>query len=296
MQRYIKKVKIQNIYRKKFFMKILDPRTIARDIAKAYNLPTVPKPEVIHRFAKLKGFGFKRAGGLRGYSENIKTAIAQDPDGFKRCYQSNPDYDANKYIEPDRKPRFYESRIRDIVREAVDELELYHGTPHEFDEFDLAYLSTGFGQQSHGYGVYLTTSNETAKAYSQGKNIYTVEVPDGKYLNYDRIGRTEAMTIARKFFKYYTTEDEYGKEAYAGNENDFWERECRYIGECTDGGNVYGSIKSFTGSDKSTSEFLYSIGYKGMFLRCTNTNTGEKFKNYVIFNPKEIKIISKTKI
>lgn len=296
MQRYIKKVKIQNIYRKKFFMKILDPRTIARDIAKAYNLPTVPKPEVIHRFAKLKGFGFKRAGGLRGYAENIKTAIAQDPDGFKRCYQSNPDYDANKYIEPDRTPRFYENRIRDIVREAVDELELYHGTPHEFDEFDLAYLSTGFGQQSHGYGVYLTTSNETAKAYSQGKNIYTVEVPDGKYLNYDRIGKSEAMIIARKFFKYYTTEDEYGKGAYAGHENDFWEYECRYIGECTDGGSVYGTLNSLIGSEKSTSEFLYSIGYKGMFLKCTNTNTGENFKNYVIFNPKEIKIISKAKI
>ena len=102
-------------------MKILDPRTIARDIAKAYNLPTVPKPEVIHRFAKLKGFGFKRAGGLRGYAENIKTAIAQDPDGFKRCYQSNPDYDANKYIEPDRTPRFNESRVIEIIKEEIEE-------------------------------------------------------------------------------------------------------------------------------------------------------------------------------
>jgi len=112
--------------------KILDPRTIARDIAKAYNLPKPPSPVVIHRFAKAKGFGFKRAGGLRGYAENIKTAIAQDPDTFKRCYLSNPDYNADKFIEPDRNPRFYvpESKFSKIIREEIDELELFHGSPN----------------------------------------------------------------------------------------------------------------------------------------------------------------------
>lgn len=186
--------------------------------------------------------------------------------------------------------------VRKSIRESIDELELFHGSPHDFQEFDLAYLSTGFGQQSHGYGVYLTTSTETAKAYSQGKNIYTVEIPDGRYLNYDRIGRSEAMTIARKFYKYYMTEDEYGKEAYAGYEKEFWNEECKYISECDDGGCIYGTLNSFIGSEKSTSEFLYKIGYKGMFLKCTNTSTGEKFRNYVIFNPKDIRIINKARI
>ena len=275
--------------------RILDTKTIARDIAKAYNLPKPLPPVVIHRFAKAKGFGFKRAGGLRGYAENIKTAIAQDPDTFKRCYLSNPDYNADKFIEPDRNPRFYvpESKFSKIIREAIDELELFHGSPHNFNEFDLAYLSTGFGQQSHGYGVYLTTSVETARAYCQGKNIYTVEVPDGKYLNYDKIRKSEAMTIAKKFFKYYMTENEYGREAYKGHENDFWEYECKYIGDCYDGGCVYGTLKSFLGNEKDTSEFLYRIGYTGLFLKCENTNTGETFKNYVIFNAKDIKILKK---
>ncbi len=31
------------------------------------------------------------------------------------------------------------------------------------------------------------------------------------------------MSIARKFFKYYTTEDEYGKDAYKGCEQEFWD-------------------------------------------------------------------------
>ena len=275
--------------------KILDVKTIARDIAKVYNLPKPPPPVVIHRFAKAKGFGFKRVGGLMGYAENIKTEITQDPDTFKRCYLSNPDYNADKFIEPDRNPRFYvpESKFSKVMREAIDELELFHGSPHNFNEFDLAYLSTGFGQQSHGYGVYLTTSVETARAYCQGKNIYTVEVPDGKYLNYDKIRKSEAMTIAKKFFKYYMTENEYGREAYKGHENDFWEYECKYIGDCYDGGCVYGTLNSFLGNEKDTSEFLYRIGYTGLFLKCENTNTGEIFKNYVIFNAKDIKILKK---
>ena len=46
--------------------------------------------------------------------------------------------------------------IRNILHEAVDELNLYHGTHADFDKFDVAYLSTGWGQQAHGYGFYLT--------------------------------------------------------------------------------------------------------------------------------------------
>ena len=276
-------------------MRILDPRTIARDIAKAYNLPTVPKPEVIHRFAKLKGFGFKRVGGKRGYAENIKTAIAQDPEGFKRCYLSNPDYDANKFIEPaGRKDYTWESKIRQYVMEAIDELELFHGSPHDFDEFDFAYMSSGWGQQAYGYGAYLTTSYECAKEYSQGGMVYTVEIPDKGYLNLDKISPALAMKIARIFFNYYTKEHEYGSEAYAGYEREFWNEECKYIGDSTDGNTLYGTISSFLGSDKETSEFLHDkLGYKGLVWVHTNTETGKKFKNYVIFNPKDIKIIKK---
>ena len=276
-------------------MRILDPRTIARDIAKAYNLPTVPKPEVIHRFAKLKGFGFKRVGGKRGYAENIKTAIAQDPEGFKRCYLSNPDYDANKFIEPaGRKDYTWESKIRQYVMEAIDELELFHGSPHDFDEFDFAYMSSGWGQQAYGYGAYLTTSYECAKEYSQGGMVYTVEIPDKGYLNLDKISSALAMKIARIFFNYYTKEHEYGSEAYAGYEREFWNEECKYIGDSTDGNTLYGTISSLLGSDKETSEFLHDkLGYKGLVWVHTNTETGKKFKNYVVFNPKDIKIIKK---
>lgn len=284
-------------------MKILDPRTIARDIAKAYDLPTVPPPAAIHKFAKLKGYGFKRVGGKRGYVDSLKTEIARDFTLFKKCCAPEvkhpvmrPDYNPDSFIEPaGRKDYEWESRISRYIMEAIDELELFHGSPHDFNEFDFAYMSSGFGKQMFGYGAYLTTSYECAKEiYSQGKNVYTVEIPDKGYLSNEKITPAYAMKVARIFFNYYTKEHEFGREAHVGNEDEFWENECKYIGQCRDGKHLYGTISSILGSDKDTSEFLYDkIGLKGLVWVETNGSTGEKFKNYVMFNPKDIKIIKK---
>lgn len=262
--------------------------------------------ETIRYMAKKMGYPLIHAGGKIGYYNSIVMAIMQhirETVEYEKWVQRKKAQSAPKVaktkssnVNVDYSWEKDESVVRRAIIESLEELDLYHGTPHEFDEFDLAYLSSGFGQQSHGYGVYLTTSTVTARAYSQGKNIYTVEVPDGKYLNYDKIGKSEAMTIARKFFKYYMTEHEYGREAYKGHEKDFWEYECKYLGECYDGGCIYGTLGSLLGSDKDASEFLYRIGYKGLYLKCTNTETKEKFRNYVIFNPKDIKIVRKEKV
>lgn len=183
-----------------------------------------------------------------------------------------------------------ESIIRKIIRETIKEMDIYHGTAANFDKFDLAYLGSGWGQQAYGYGFYLSDSPEVAKDYAQGGYIYTVRVPDGRYLSYDSISRAEVKRIARDFYKHYTEEDEYGREAYAGHEEEFWEAECKYILDACDGGDVYGDIAHLTGSDKEASKFLYREGYKGIKW------VDKKNTNYVIFNPKDLKIIKKDKL
>lgn len=189
---------------------------------------------------------------------------------------------------------WYESVIRKAILESLDELELYHGSTADFDEFNLAFLGSGWGQQAYGYGVYLSNNRDAARAYAKGGKVYTVEVPNGKYLSYEGIPPKEAMRIAKLFFKYYTTEDEYGKEAYPGEAaNEFWEMECKYIAECSDGGSVYGTVASLIGSDKEASEFFSRIGYVGIEWIATNGATGAEFANYVIFDPKSIKILRK---
>ena len=62
--------------------------------------------------------------------------------------------------------RINENKLRRIIRntinEIVDELNLYHGTRANFDKFDTAYLSTGWGQQAYGYGFYLIDNFDAA--------------------------------------------------------------------------------------------------------------------------------------
>lgn len=178
--------------------------------------------------------------------------------------------------------------------ESVDEKTLYHGTNNNFDQFKEEFYLSGVGKMDFGYGVYLTSSINTAKAYGPGGTIMVVDVPDGKYLNGDKVTKAEAMSIARKFYKYYLSTD-YGKSAYQGFEREFWDQECSCIGKCGDGNYVYGSISSFLGSDQEASQWLRSIGYIGLTYNCENRETGERFTNYVIFNPSDIKIIEKRK-
>jgi hypothetical protein len=41
----------------------------------------------------------------------------------------------------------------------------YHGSPHEFDEFDTAKIGAGEGAQSYGHGLYFAESEPVAKGY-----------------------------------------------------------------------------------------------------------------------------------
>jgi len=186
--------------------------------------------------------------------------------------------------------------IRNILHEAVDELNLYHGTHADFDKFDVAYLSTGWGQQAHGYGFYLTDCYEAAKYYSCGGKVMEVKVPDGKYLSDKRISPREKQVIARTFFKYYTEELDYGKEAYpdAQARNDFWQYEVSCILNCDDGAYVYGAVASLLGSNEDASNFLHDkLGYVGITIHTKHGETGEPITTYVIFNPNDIEILNK---
>ena len=41
----------------------------------------------------------------------------------------------------------------------------YHGSPHDFDRFDMSKIGTGEGAQAYGHGLYFAEAEGTAKAY-----------------------------------------------------------------------------------------------------------------------------------
>jgi hypothetical protein len=72
---------------------------------------------------------------------------------------------------------------------VMQELDVYHGTPHKFPateanplgEFDASKIGTGEGAQAYGHGVYLAESPDIAKHYQTqlGKFYDQMQTPEG---------------------------------------------------------------------------------------------------------------------
>lgn len=59
----------------------------------------------------------------------------------------------------------------------------YHGTPHNFEKFDLGAIGTGEGNQAHGWGLYFTADKKIADGYRNrlSENNINITIGDKKY-------------------------------------------------------------------------------------------------------------------
>ena len=55
----------------------------------------------------------------------------------------------------------------------------WHGSPHDFDEFDLGAIGSGEGNQAHGWGLYFAKNKEVAQAYKDVLGVDSVEITSG---------------------------------------------------------------------------------------------------------------------
>jgi predicted GNAT family N-acyltransferase len=86
------------------------------------------------------------------------------------------------------------------------EIDVYHGSPHRFEEFDASKIGTGEGAQAYGHGIYLAESPDVARDY-QVRLSYDPEKMKigGKQINavYDQIQDSAArMPPARAAGEY----------------------------------------------------------------------------------------------
>lgn len=58
-----------------------------------------------------------------------------------------------------------ERNVAQDAVQAVSPIVAYHGSPHQFDQFDLSKIGTGEGAQAYGHGLYLAENENTAQAY-----------------------------------------------------------------------------------------------------------------------------------
>jgi len=58
---------------------------------------------------------------------------------------------------------------------AAKGIRAYHGSPHDFDRFDMSKIGTGEGAQAYGHGLYFAESEGVAKAYRDSLSGDNVE-------------------------------------------------------------------------------------------------------------------------
>ena len=55
--------------------------------------------------------------------------------------------------------------VRFLRTPVMQEIDVYHGSPHRFEEFDASKIGTGEGAQAYGHGIYLAESPDVARTY-----------------------------------------------------------------------------------------------------------------------------------
>jgi hypothetical protein len=111
------------------------------------------------------------------------------------------------------------ARTGELLEEAAkqdpriaESIAAYHGSPHDFDRFDLSKIGTGEGAQAFGHGLYFAENKDVAKGYRdalsgslfvKGKNDALDRAYDMLGLHYDQSPETiiakakEALPSAR---------------------------------------------------------------------------------------------------
>lgn len=182
----------------------------------------------------------------------------------------------------------------------------YHGSGANFDKFNTSeYGWSGEGYMAFGYGTYVTDSESIAKDYAsaQGKrepgkrNFYTVEIPDGNYLKWEK--KVGVRTIK----KVATELENLGIKNISFIRKDFrdWPlaTQLNYIihnesmTNKGSGKDLYITVGTILHSpaDKETSKFFKDIGFSGIeYPAGSFSDERQNAVNYVIFDDEDIKI------
>jgi hypothetical protein len=78
---------------------------------------------------------------------------------------------------------------------GVGMIKAYHGSPHQFDAFDMSKIGTGEGAQAYGHGMYLAENEGVARGYRDALTPKFVPNPERKALENEF---SFADTVSRK--------------------------------------------------------------------------------------------------
>lgn len=190
---------------------------------------------------------------------------------------------------------------------------LYHGSKNDFNEFEIPKFHENGG--TLGYGIYLTDSIERAKSYADDSGyLYTVELNDeltnSKPLSAKEVTLTvnQVAQIIEKVAQKQIDEEEYPyilsdweeptseTTMDAGNKA-IVKRIAQNIVDDTDDLNIINGISNQLGGNDSGAQMLNPVlNEMNIHYAVLDVDYYDKSKEYVVFNPDDIKISNKQDI
>lgn len=183
----------------------------------------------------------------------------------------------------------------------------FHGSPHNFDRFDISKIGTGEGAQAYGHGLYFAESEKVAREYrdklSAGSHsraidelfgndtsgypgrLYEVNInakPE-QFLDWDKSLQEQSGYINDKL-KQVFDQSISGREAYQSLIRD----------RPNSGGGLTGAGIKLGATPEAASGRFNATGIPGIrYLDQDSRAAGKGTNNYVIFNDKIIDILKK---
>lgn len=201
---------------------------------------------------------------------------------------------------------------KEPIQESNDtpNLNLYHGSKNNFNEFEIPKYHTNGG--TLGFGTYLTDSIKRANSYADTNGyLYTVELTDeltqSQPLNATKVTLTlnQVAEIIEKIAEKQIEDEEYPyilsdweeptseTTIDAGNKA-IINRIAQSIIDDTDDLNIINGINNQLGGNNSGADTLVPIlNDVGIHYAVLDVEYYDNSKEYVVFNPKDLKIVDK---
>lgn len=121
-------------------------------------------------------------------------------------------------------------------------------------------------------------------------NLYTVEIPDGGYIQWDKVVRKQTTDkVKRELLKEIFSNP---NSAYYSYDKRDLSNELDQVFDYVEGMQLYNNVSAYLEGDQAASKFFRKIGYTGIkYPAGTIHGNGNGAYNYVIFNDEEAKIV-----
>ena len=83
---------------------------------------------------------------------------------------------------------------------VMREIDVYHGSPHVFDEFDASKIGTGEGAQAYGHGIYFAEKPDVARSYQFKRLTGDIKFDDGTQINVLKLPKNSPEKLAAQLW------------------------------------------------------------------------------------------------